>query len=652
MNPTGERTVLLTMKKCLLILLPVLGIFSVVRVSAQQAEDVSLAQFHASGDNCTFKADPDAFLQQQARASHTLYRRMATFDQQSPSLKAADTPLVHKNFIDDEIFAAMDAAGIAPAPLSSDEEFLRRVTLDLTGRIPSSADVRAFVANPDPGKRSVVINNLLYTPAFTDKWTMWFGDLVENNASAVNVTRNISGRNALYKFLWLNVTDDRVSLKDTVYNLITSSGNNYDEPNASGYIMGAIAPGGPIQDEYDMLVYKTAKEFLGLGNYDCLLCHNGRGHLDSLNLWATGVTRTDAERMAAMLSHERRAGYTVTPTTPADTAAFYLGSNIVSEATSTTSSYALPTTFGNRPNRPLVNNKTTLDPVYRTGQAPATSNWRQDYAKYLVNDPMFSTNMVNRLWKQMFNYGLVDAVDALDPARLDPANPPADPWTFQATHPVLLQRLAKEFVNRNYSLRETLRLITESTAYQLSAQYPAGNWTQADIPYFARHYLRRLDGEEIHDAIAKATGIIPTYTVQGWAIPVNYAMQLPDTSEPRSNGTVANFMNAFLRGNRDNVPRSGSEAIAQSQSLMNDNFVISRVKMAASPTLQAVAKLATPSAQIDEMYYTFLGRLPSDYERSHAAAFLAKATTTAQKNTALEDFAWALINKLEFAFSH
>ena len=69
---------------------------------------------------------------------------------------------------------------------------------------------------------------------------------------------------------------------------------------------------------------------------------------------------------------------------------------------------------------------------------------------------MFSINFANRLWKAMFNYGLVDTADTLDPARLDPNNPPDAPWTFQATHPVLLTRLASEFVARNYSLREVL----------------------------------------------------------------------------------------------------------------------------------------------------------------------------------------------------
>jgi hypothetical protein len=613
----------------------------------------------ASGDNCTFKADPNAYLQREARAKSAIYQRMASFSKQRGAETAkvganavAASTIQHQNFIDDEIFNAMDAAKVASAPLSGDEEFLRRVTLDLTGRIPSSADVRAFVADTSPSKRNSMIDKLLWTPEFADKWTMWLGDLVENNATAVNVSRQINARNAFYKFLWENVTDGHVSLKDTVYNIITANGNTYDEPGAPSYILGGIAPGGPADDEYDMLVYKTAKEFLGLGNYDCLLCHNGRGHLDQLNLWASGVLRSDAEHMSAFFSHERRTGFMVTPQTTPDQMAFYQNSTVVSEATNTNSNYTLPTTYGNRPNRALILGKNTADPIYRTGQKPGSNNWRAEYAKLLVNDPMFSINFANRLWKEMFNYGLVDTQDTLDPARLDPDNPPDAPWTLQATHPRLLVKLANEFVNGNYSLREFLRLITVSSAYQLSSNY-GGTWDSSTIPLFTRHYTRRLEGEEIHDAIVKATGIFPKYTVQGWAgVTVSWAMQLPDTSEPRSNGGAVTFMSNFLRGNRDNVPRSDAITIGQSQGLMNDPFVSTRVKMASSPTLQAVAKLTTTSAQIDEMYYTFLGRLPSDFERGKATTFLSKATTTAAKNTALEDFAWALMNKLEFAFSY
>jgi hypothetical protein len=242
-------------------------------------------------------------------------------------------------------------------------------------------------------------------------------------------------------------------------------------------------------------------------------------------------------------------------------------------------------------------------------------------------------------------------VDSLDPARLDPNNPPADPWTLQATHPLLLERLAGVLRENNYNLREFLKLLANSSAYQLSASY-GGDWKLEYVPLFARHYPRRLEGEEIHDAIVKATGVLPSYTVQGWSSPVNWAMQLPDPAEPRSNGTAANFMNAFLRGNRDTAQRSQQGSILQQLNLMNDATVLTRNKVGASATLRALANNTNHQAVVEEIFLLFLGRKASAAEQAQALGVLTRATTQAMRNTAVEDLAWALINKIEFLYSY
>ena len=618
---------------------------------AQDAHDLQ-----TSGQNCTFLADRESFLKHDLRARLAIHDRVQAFDAASGRAREGAAPaasaggIQRKNFIDDEIFNKLDAMGVAPAPLSPDDEFFRRINLDLTGRIPSAADVRAFVADSSPNKRSTLIDKLLFTPEYTDKWTLWFGDVVENNAASVNTTRQISGRDAFYKFIWGSMLNQD-SMQDIVTRILTAAGNNYDEPSAAGWALNGNAPGGPIQDTYDMTLYKSAKQFLGLGQYDCLLCHNGRGHLDALSQWGSYSTRTDAEHMAAFFSRTQLRGYAFPAGTPLaqQQADFYFQSQTVAD--NTTGTYVLPTTFGNRPNRPMLGTAKLMDPVYRDGTKPSSQNWRADFAKMLVNDPMFAVNFVNRVWKEMFNLGLVDAVDGLDPMRLDPDNPPDKGWDLQATHPVLLQKLAKTWAANGYKMRDLIKSIAESNAYQLSSRYP-GDWSLSYVPLFARHYPRRMSGEEIHDAIAKATGVFTKYTVQGWGDPVVWAMQLPDTSEPRSNGTAANFMNLFLRGNRDNVVRSQGSTILQSSALMNDTFVMSKIHMAQSPTLQVVAKLTTAKDQFETMYLTFLGRMPSDYERKRGLDYLNKYSTAAQRNAALEDLSWALINKLEFQFSY
>ena len=614
-----------------------------------------------SGQNCTFQADPSAFLLRESRARKAVYDRTVALTAKlstprpldagtSPDNQVIFDSIPHKNFIDDEIFSKMAAANVAPAPISTDEEFFRRITLDLTGRIPSSADVRAFLADTNPSKRSAVIDKLLFSPEFADKWTMWMGDLLENNATSVNFTRQINGRNAFYKFIWESV-GGQASIKDAVFQILTATGNNFDEPNPAGYILNGNAPGGPIDDTYDMLLYKSAKAFLGLGHYDCLLCHSGRGHLDQISVWGASTTRNQAENMAAFFSRTqfRVYGFPQGTSLVDQQASFYYQSYTVSDNTNGT--YALPTTYGNRPNRLSTGGQKSVDPIYRLGQTPASGNWRAEFANNLVNDPMFAINFANRLWKQMFNLGLVDSVDQLDPARLDPNNPPPAPWDFQATHPVLLQRLAGQFAASGYNLREFLRLIAESSAYQLSSRYQ-GYWDPSSVTLFARHYPRRMDAEEVHDAIAKSTGVFTKYTVQGWGDPVVWAMQLPDTSEPRSNGTTGAFLNFFLRGNRDNVPRSQAVTVLQPAALMNDNFVMSKIHMTQSPTLQGVAKLTAPKDQLEEMFLTFLGRMPTQDERTAGMSLLTSAATAAQKNAALEDLGWALTNKLDFLFSY
>jgi hypothetical protein len=610
----------------------------------------------SSGANCTFRADPDRFLASQIRVRAEIAKRTAQFQarKSSPARTVAPAAIPRRNFIDNEIFDAMANAGVQSAPLSGDEEFFRRINLDLTGRIPSSAEIRAFIADTDPGKRSRTIDRLLNSDEFVDKWVVWLGDLLRNSATNAvsNSPEQLAGRNTFYKYIWASLVSQK-SLRDIAYDVITGGGNNYDEPNGSvNFISSTATPGGPIQDTYDAMLVKTTTAFLGLGHYDCLLCHNGRGHLDSISLWAKNTNRIDAQRMSAFFARVN----VIRWPTPAGLSTQeaqqlpYYNSYSVQDVVART--YDLNTNYGNRPNRTAQNGVAKLTPIYQfTGATPKDDGWRSAFADNVVNDPMFARNMVNRLWKQLFNLGLVDPVDMLDPARLDPANPPPDGWTLQATHPVLLDRLSKEFTREWYNLRGTIRLMVESNAYQLSSRYD-GDWNASYVPLFARHYPRRLDGEEVHDAIAKATGVFTAYTQFNWGGTVKWAMQLLDPVEPRSNGTAAAFMNNFLRGNRDTVPRSQASTLQQQLALMNDAFVIPKIKIANSPVLQAVAKLPSNDAMIDEMFLTFISRAPDSYERTRALAYLDKATTAAAKNAALEDLAWVLINKVDFLFSY
>ncbi len=604
----------------------------------------------SSGANCSFTARPDEFLSRAVRAQQEVAARVSRLDAFTRStLSAASVPaksMPQRNFIDNIIFTQLAAANKPSAALSSDEEFLRRITLDLTGRIPSAADIRAFEADATLNKRDIRIEALLYSPEFTDKWTMWLGDLLQNVSSSVNVQPGAGGRDAFYNYL-RSAVDGGTSFRDIAYSVVTAIGDTSDDANGgpANYVYHMQTPGGPVQDSFDTMMARTGDAFLGNTYFDCVLCHNGSGHLDSISLWGSKVTRIQAEQMAA---HFSRINYNVPRTNPTLGDPMYNSWRVLDK---TSGSYDLNTTYGNRPVRAALGQVKTLTPVYLTGATPgSTQNWRDAFAQQMLADPMFARNFANRMFKAFFNLGLVDPVDNMDPARLDPNQPPPAPWALQAAIPQLLERLSQEAIARNYQLRDFMRVLVQSNAYQLSAEY-AAPWDITMIPLYARHYPRRLDAEEVHDAIAKATGIPGNYNVNGASAPlIQWAMQLPDPLAPSGGG--ANLLNAFLRGNRDTAKRSSDASVVQRLTVMNDNFVIGRVKMAASPELQAVAKLTDNNAAVEEMYLTFLSRMPTAAERASSLKYLAAATSTTLRNSAIEDLSWALINQVDFLYSY
>jgi len=344
--------------------------------------------------------------------------------------------------------------------------------------------------------------------------------------------------------------------------------------------------------------------------------------------------------MAAFFSHLSYSSPNVSSTD------FYFNSLNISERT--TGTYDLNTTTGNRPARQPIGSTKNLTPSYRdTGFAPKDSNYRGALGQVLWQDPMFATNFANRFWRELMGMGMVEPYDMLDPDRLDPDNPPGDPWTLQATHPVLLKKLAQAFADSDFNVRELLRLIVQSNAYQMSSRYD-NPWTLDMVALFPRHYPRRLWAEEIHDIIVTGTGQFNNYTPL--RLPATkWAMQLPEPAEPGNDGNTANFLNTFLRGNRDSQQRSGSLSILQRLALMNDPFVVNRTK-AAAPNLAAIFKISDNTQVVEEIFLTFLGRKPADAESQAITA--AWPNSASDRNTFLEDLVWTCINKADFQFSY
>ena len=264
-------------------------------------------------------------------------------------VKAESIP--QKNLIDEEIFGKLTKMNVPSAALSSDAEFVRRIYLDLTGRIPTSDDVRSFLADTTSNKRDMLIENLLFSSEFSDKWTMWAGDLLQNtvNLNNVNFQRNPQGRNVFYYYIQSAIYDEK-PFDQIATDVITGRGNNYDWDTATAnFPMAGSTAMGPIQDTYDNMLVKSATTFLGETYYDCLGCHNGRGHLDQISLWGSQTRRSEAWGMAAFFARTRFVRYPEPNPAPGQTSSYMFASYDVQDAA--TGTYDLNTTYGNRPNR-------------------------------------------------------------------------------------------------------------------------------------------------------------------------------------------------------------------------------------------------------------------------------------------------------------
>ncbi len=457
------------------------------------------------------------------------------------------TALGNGNLIDRYIFQDLQANNITPAGKTTDEEFVRRVTLDLTGRIPTADVATQFVANQTPGKRANYIDQLLAKPEWVDKWTMFFGDLYKNTAANVQVQIRPEGRNAFYKYIHDSLAANK-PYNQMASEIIGAQGNNsFDQTNGQvNYFPLGVVGGGPAQDIFDSQAANVADQFLGLAHVNCLLCHNGAGHLTTLSLWGSKTTRYQAWGFAAFLAHTWTRQI-ATPQDPNNASARYNYYSLDKYATD----YALNTTTGNRPARAPIGTLKTITPAYLFGgQAPDKGeDYRASLAKHVTGDFQFARAAVNYIWAALYGKGIVDPPDQFDPARLDPDNPPPAPWTLQPTNARLLNALAQSFIDSGYDLKGLMRLMANSDTYQLASEYN-GTWNPSWEQYFARHFVRRLWSEEIHDAIVTATGTLPSYTVNGFSNDstvygvtspgfgkISYAMQAPDVvAMPDNNG--------------------------------------------------------------------------------------------------------------------
>ncbi len=610
--------------------------------------------------------------------------------------RAADTPNAGDaacSGIDDCIQRTAEAAGVPLTYLTTDAEFLRRVSLDLTGRIPTREQVLTFLLDGSENKREALVEQLLQTSAWADRWAMFFGDLFENTQVTAQVNRYQFGRDSFHLYLrdsmLANKPYDQMA-REMLAAEGVSDGRTYPQRFTSfehyqstyedyagnpvtaspvGYVVGGRTTGGPIQDTYDTLAFKTAQHFLGISLMDCVLCHDGEGHLDSLSAWGAAAKRLEGWSLAAYFSDIPRFQAWRIPgrTLPLDPrrnnqrvrANFYfihdlpVGREARAGNGDTAGIYLAQTSGGNRPDR--LHEARAVEPNYPFEGAPAedtTLRLRERVGQHLTADPQFARAAVNYIWREFFSRGIVEPPDQFDLARLDPGSPPAEGWDIQPSHPHLLEWLATRFRENGFDLQWLMKEIVSSQTYQLSSRYE-GVYNPLYERYFVRHQVKRLSAEQIHDAILVASGRPATYNVSRNMRGLRYAMQFPDVRNmPPGNGYGARnarrLLESFTPGDREGTPRSGETSPLQSLNLMNNPFVLDRVAAdQRTGTLQDSLEMSDKDL-VANLYLNVLSRLPTEEEEAYALDYIQGGDRAERASNLM----WSFLNKTDFYFNY
>ena len=538
------------------------------------------------------------------------------------------------NFIDDYIFGKMVSDGIRPTRPTTDEEFIRRATLSLTGDIPSPVRVIEFLQDERPDKRDLLLDELLASEGYVNKWTMWFGDQVQNVRFATNFDIGTSGMLAYNAWIREAITEG-MPYDRMVSELIDGDGDSVVDGEAN-YVVRQIQANGPPQDTYDNLAAHSSQKFLALP-LECLSCHSGPFHLELVNSYLAKRTRSEFWGSAAFFAR------TAVTFVRGDDIRFIVNNNNVGQ-------YNLNTTDGNKTPRISPTGDRRAAPVFFLdgGTPDFNESWRHAYARLLTGHRQFARATVNYLWAELFHLGIVEPVDSFDLARLDPLSlaPGAE---LQPTHPELLEELTDAFIASNYDLRALLKLMTQSKAWQLSTEYSPGEWSETWTPYFARHYPRRLPAEVLYDAIGSATYVRVAFRFDD-DVQLDRAMYLPDPTIPGPRNPSGEFLDSFGRGDRDDEPRTYGGSVIQALNLLNSPLITNRVRQTTrgSAVQLILEETQDPFEAIAWVYLSTLSRLPSEEEYVVPIEEMISSDNPAQ---VIEDLQFGLLNSLEFLFN-
>ncbi len=412
----------------------------------------NLVVFLTNNDNSA-PIDADGLVTAGARGEAFLMARFDTFTVGSQALvlpkelqyEAPHTPPA--NYVDELVNAKLNKIRVQPSEVCSDEVFLRRVTIDITGLLPTIDEYHQFMNDTSPDKRAKLVDRLLERKEFSEIWALKWANLL-----MVKSSNDVSYKSAFLYSNWLtNQISNNVPLDKMVQDLLSASGGTFSNP-ATNY----------FQIERDTLktAENVAQVFMGIRT-QCAQCHN-----HPFDRW----TMNDYYSFAAFfaqIGRKQGADYR-------EIIVFNSGGGEVAHP------------VGGR----------VMPPKFLGGATPdvAGKDRREVLVKWLASpeNPYFATSVANRVWAHFFGLGIVEPVDDIRVS-----NPASNPELFQA--------LGDKLTSYNYDFKQLVRDIANSQTYQRASQTNASN--EGDTKNFASARIRRIPAENLLDCLSQVTAV-------------------------------------------------------------------------------------------------------------------------------------------------
>ncbi len=473
-------------------------------------------------------------------------------------LKYERPQLPANNYVDTHVHNKLHKLRMTPSELCTDEVFVRRLYLDITGLLPTVEESAAFLADTSTDKRSKLIDQLLERKEFTELWVMKFAELLQIQTDD---NQGMSYKATLLYFNWLkDRIANNVPMDQIVKDLLTSKGGTFTNPATNYY---------QVERDNLKITENVAQVFMGM-RLQCAQCHNhpfDRWTQDEYYSFASFFSQVGRKRGAdprENIIYNRRSGEINHPVHKKPMPPKFLGDD--------------------------------------TPEIPRGADRREVLADWLASpqNPFFARNLANLVWAHFFGQGIIEPVDDVRVS-----NPPSNPE--------LLDELSKKFTEYNYDFKKLVRDVCNSRIYQLSTKTNVSN--ESDTRNFARSHLRRLRAEVMLDVISQATSTKNKF--QGLPLGAK-AIQIADGRV--SNYFLTTFGRA-KRETVCSCEVVMEPSLSQALHLLNGDTTNNRIKQGkvVDTSLKEGKK---PDQIIDELYLRCYSRKPREAEKANLLASL------------------------------